>query len=301
LDTVRKLKAFMATADKGTFSEASRAIGVSPSVIMKRVDELEDEFGVALFVRSTRRVQLTDIGQLYLPKVQQLVRDYEDLRSGALRAPGALEGSLRVKSLTVPTLLLLGRIYADFQTQNSRLSMAVVTSDFAGNPLEEGFDLAIGIDEASYEGVIEEALHPYPRVVCASPAYLKRRGEPKHPHDLVDHECIAFSPAGTVWSFQTPRGRLGIDVHPTFTTTSAHFLNMVVADGKGVAMLSLLAAKPALEDGSLVQVLANFPVVERTLKVMIPETRIKLERVKALLARIREAFATDTPWPDGAI
>jgi DNA-binding transcriptional LysR family regulator len=301
LDTLRKLEAFMATADKGTFSEASRAIGVSPSVIMKRIDELEDEFGVALFSRSTRRVQLTDIGQLYLPKVQQLIRDYDDLRSGALRAPGALEGSLRIKALTVPTLLLLGRIFADFQAQNSRLSLTVITSDFAGNPLEEAFDLAIGIDESSYEGVFEEALHSYPRVACASPSYLKRRGAPQHPQELINHECIAFSPAGTVWSFQTPRGRLGIDVHPRFSTTNAHLLNALTADGKGIAMLSLLAAKPALKKGTLVQVLPNFPVAERTLKVMIPDTRIKLERVQALLGLIKDAFATDNPWPDVAL
>jgi DNA-binding transcriptional LysR family regulator len=296
LDALSKLKAFVATAETGTFSGAARRAGVSPSVIMKRVKELEADFHASLFTRSTRKVALTDAGQLYLPRIQRLVKEYEELQSGDFLAPGALEGPLRIKALSFPTIAFLGKLFSDFQKQNPRLTITVVTSEYPGNPIEEGFDLSFGTDASRYEGVFEELLHPYPRVICAAPAYLKRRGTPQEPHDLANHDCLAFSPGGPVWSFKTPRGPVNIDVHPAFASNNPRVLRDAAVRGDGIAHISTLSANSAIGRGELVPILTDFPLVERWFKVMVPESRLRFGRVQALLEKVKAAFLPNPPW-----
>lgn len=301
MDVLAKMKAFVATAELGTFSDAARAAGVSASVIMKRINELEDDFGVVLFTRSTRSVAMTDVGQLYLPRIRRMVKEYEDLRAGTFRAPGKLEGPLRVKALTFPTLLYFGSLFAEFRLHNPGLQMTVVTSDLPGDPAEEGFDMAIGTDLASYEGVVEELLHPYPRLTCASPAYLDRKGAPQHPRDLLNHECLGFSHGGSVWSFQTPNGTLNVDVHPAFATNNPRYLCDLACSGAGIVQLSMVVAKDAVERGLLVPLLNDFPLVDRWLKVLIPESRVRLARVQALLDKIKAMMTPEAPWARDAL
>lgn len=285
-DTLLNMKAFLATVETGTFSAAARKTRLSPSVVLKRVNELEAELHSPLFRRTTRRVVLSDVGQLYLPRIRQLVKEYEDLRAGTFRSPGALEGRLRLKAQSVPTLAYLGKLLTEFQSDNPRLELEVVLTEWPGNPIEEGFDIAIGLDVASYEGVAEVRLQPYPRVICAAPAYTERRGIPRDPRDLADHDCLAFSPAGMTWSFNTPKGPLSIELRPPFATNNPQLLYSAACDGNGITQLSMLIAEPGLRSGALITLLEDFPLVDRWMKVMVPENRLHLARVKALLKLI---------------
>ncbi|HTH99288.1 MAG TPA: LysR family transcriptional regulator [Stellaceae bacterium] len=297
MDFVQKLKAFVATVERGTFSGAARALGSSASVILKRVDELEFELKSTLFVRTTRHIALTEIGELYLPHIRKMLRDHELLTSGQLRAPGNLEGIIKIKAMTIPTLAQFGQVLSDFWAAHPGLVIEFTASDTAGNPIDHGVDIAIGIDNVSYENVQEEVLCPYPRVICGAPDYLARRGKPLHPNDLYEHRCLAFGPVGAVWPFKLPNGRLNIDVRPALVSNSPQQLQMVALSGGGIAQLSLLAAAPDLAAGRLVQVLEDFPLDERWLKMFVPESRANVTRVKALTAAIRDYYRSQ-PAPN---
>lgn len=296
MDALPKLKAFLATAETGTFSDAARQIGVSPSVIMKRVNELEFDFRAKLFSRSTRRVTLTDEGRLYLVPVQRIVKEFDELRSGAFRASSGLEGRIRVRAPIATTTHHLRQIFSDFQKQNPKVGLTVITSEWAGNPIADGFDIVIASDLMSYQGVAEERLCPVSRVVCASPLYLERRGTPREPHELKNHDILTFSPAGLgCWSFQTPSGPLSVDVHPMLGTDNPKYLCAAAADGRGIAMLATLTAASALENGSLVPILQDFPLSPRWMKLMVPESSLRLAPVQALRNLIRERFRQRQP------
>jgi len=197
MDTLLNIKAFLATARAGSFSAAARQLGVAPSVVVKRINRLEDQMRAQLFVRSTRKLALTDIGERYFPRYQILVGEVEDAINGAAASPGRIEGHLRIKCPTTLTILNFGEIINDFQAAHPGISVEIVLIDRSVNPVEEDFDIAIGAMPASYANVIDEPLSPYPRVLCAAPSYLATRGEPKHPIDLIGHDCLTFQTTGS--------------------------------------------------------------------------------------------------------
>ncbi|HTH95806.1 MAG TPA: LysR family transcriptional regulator [Stellaceae bacterium] len=300
MDVLPKMKAFLATAETGSFSDAARRAGVSPSVIMKRVNELELDFRTTLFTRSTRKVSLTDMGRLYLTPIQRLVKEFEEIRSGGFRKTGGLEANLRIRTPIGPTLKFLGKLLCDFQRQNPKVSLTVITTEWPGNPIADGFDLVVGMDAMSYEGVVEEKLAPVPRVVCASPLYLESRGMPQHPQDLVSHDLLTFTPAGlNCWTFETATGPMQIDVHPILGTNNPQYLCDAGIAGVGIVQLTLLTATPGLESGRLVPILKDFPLVQRWVKLMIPEASLRQPAVQALRDVIRERYRTTTPMERG--
>ena len=296
MDTILNMKAFVATARSGSFSEAARQLSVAPSVISKRVNQLEWQLRSRLLERTTRRVRLTEVGEQYLPTIRGIINEYDDLVAGMLRSPGELEGHIRIKSPAALTNLHLGKIYTEFQRAHPRVTLEVVLMDRSVNPIEEGFDFVLGVLPASFEGVVEEALLPYPRVACAAPRYLKQRGEPKHPRDLSNHDCLVFQPAGTNWTFQSRRGPISVAVRPKFSSNDIQVVVAAAQDGSGVAILSKLIAKEALRTGTLVTVLKEFPLPDHWLKAFIPKSRVGLARVQALLNCIRGAFSPVPPW-----
>jgi DNA-binding transcriptional LysR family regulator len=296
MDTILNMKAFLATARSGSFSEAARQLSVAPSVVSKRVNQLEWQLRSRLLERTTRRVRLTEVGEQYLPTIRGIITEYDDLVAGSLRAPGELEGHIRVKSPAAITNLHLGKVFTDFQRAHPRVTLEIVLMDRSVNPIEEGFDVVLGLLPASYENVIEEALLPYPRVACASPKYLKQRGEPKDPRDLANHDCLVFQPAGSTWTFHSKRGPISVQVRPKFISNDIQIIVEAAKDGGGIAILSKLISKQARKEGTLVPVMTAFPLPDHWLKAFIPQSRVGLARVQSLLAAVRGAFSPVPPW-----
>lgn len=292
MDMLLKIKAFIATADGGNFSAAARKLYVSPSVIMKRVDELEWDFKTTLFDRSTRRLTLTDTGQSYLTHARQLMRSYNDMVSGAILSPGSIEGPIRIK---VPAIFIrqgLGDVFSAFRLQYPLVRLDIVASDRGGNPWTEGFDIAVGMDQMAYPEVVEQVIRPFPRRLCASPAYLARHAAPRHPRDLVQHPCLTFSIAGSIWGFNSTEGRFEVDVQPVLITNDSEYLCAAACDGQGIVQLALPHVADALQMGKLVSVLEPFPLVERWVKLMVPSARLELLRVKLLFDKMALQLAS---------
>jgi DNA-binding transcriptional LysR family regulator len=286
MDMLVKLKAFIATADAGNFSAAARNLYASPSVIMKRVDALEWDFKTTLFERSTRRLTLTDTGQSYLTHARQLIKSYNDMVSGAILSPGSIEGPIRIKAPAVFIRQGLGDLLTTYRVQNPLVQLDIIASDRGGNPAMEGFDIAVGMDQMSYPDVVEQVIRPFPRLLCASPAYLAQHDAPLHPRDLIHHPCLAFSIAGPIWGFNTPEGRVDVDVRPVLTTNDVGYLCATACDGQGIVQLALPIVTDALQAGQLVPVLEQFPLMPRWVKIMAPSSRLELLRVKLLFDRM---------------
>jgi DNA-binding transcriptional LysR family regulator len=295
-DTLLNMKAFLATARGGSFSEAARQIGVATSVITKRVNQLEWALNAKLLVRTTRSVKLTEIGERYFTSIRDMVGEYDNMVAGIRRSPGELEGHVRVKAPVALSTMHLGKVFAAFQRDNPRITLDVVLNDRSVNPVEEGFDIVLGIVPASYDGVIEEPLHVYPRLLCASPAYIRKHGAPEHPRDLVNHDCLAFSHAGTTWTFQSSKGNIDVTVKPRFMSNDSSVLVAAACDGNGIMVASKLAALSAIHAGKLVPLLPDYPTTDLWLRALIPQSRIGLKRIQALMNVVREALLPVPPW-----
>jgi DNA-binding transcriptional LysR family regulator len=298
LDTVQNLKAFLLVARTGSFSAAAREAGLATSVLAKRIDQLEAAVRTPLFVRSTRRIVLTEAGQAWLARARSVASDVDDLMAAAARPRDDLEGPLRIKAPTTLAVLYVGDILARFQIRYPKVTMDIVLTDRPLNPLHEGFDLAISVFGTAYDGVIDVPLCPVRRTVCAAPAYLAARGSPEHPRELAAHDTLNFHPTGDVWMFESTSGPVSVAVHPRLSANDGQVLLSAARAGAGIALLSNYVAGPALRRGELKPVLQPFKVPDIWLKALVPESRRHVARVRALVDALIAAFASP-PWHAG--
>lgn len=296
MDTLANLKAFVSSAETGSFSEAARQADLAPSVIAKRVDQLEWRIRAPLFTRSTRKLTLTDVGERYLPTLRKLVRQMDDTLNGMAQASGELEGHIRIKIPTTLGVLRLSELLNQFLQNQPMISLEVVLADRSVNPLEEGFDIAIGARPESYGQVQDHPLHLIRRRLCASPAYLARQGVPQTPAELSEHDCLVFATSGTRWEFLSPQGLVGIDVRPKLKSNDGGALCQATLAGQGISMLADYLVASALKAGHLVEVLPDFKPPDLWLKALVPVNRIDLPRIRTLLQWLTQQLAQAPLW-----
>lgn len=290
MDSIQNLKAFVRSAALGSFAAAAREAGTAPSVIMKRVGQLEHQFGVSLFRRSTRKLSLTDEGAHLLPRCLRLTADFDAMIEP--RAGRALmRGQLQVRSAGPAGARLLTPIFCDFMRANPRLELNIVWTEQLTNPLEDGADIAIGTRTTSYQDVVDVPLMPYPRVACASPGYLGQRGYPQHPRELASHDCLISPRSGSLWRFNGETGETTVEVRARFTANSSLTLREAARSDLGVAMLPLFLAQEDLDSGRLVRLFADYEPLGLWLKALVPASKMEVEQVRALLDYLRQRLA----------
>ena len=297
MNTLLNIKAFLLVTKDGTFSSAARELGVAPSVITKRITQLEQQLGAQLFIRSTRGLTLTDVGEHYLPKFQRLIAELDQLISGDEEVMG-IEGHLRIKAPTTVTSMFLGSIFSDFLTLHPGLTMDVELHDFIINPMEDGFDLVVAARPASYPSVVDIPLCPYPLTLCCSKGYMEERGLPQHPSELVEHRCLTSILLGNSWMFKSQRGSMNIEVHSLFRANDSRVILEAVRRGLGLGILPDYLAEADLAAGTLIPVLAEFPVTELWLKAQVPNMKINKPAVKELVKFLKERMQPIPPWED---
>jgi DNA-binding transcriptional LysR family regulator len=296
MDTVANMRAFLAVARYGSFSEAARQLNLVPSVAAKRVSQLEHAVGSKLFERSTRKVALTEAGQQFQARARSLIADLDDTLGGLKRAGDRLEGRILMMVPTTLNMLVLSGAVSGFLRAHEHITMELALVDRSVNPAEEGFDLAIsGHAASSYEGVVDVPLYPFEQVLCASPEYLEHRGTPLHPHDLEDHDGLFFKPLGTAWRFNSEQGQLSVDVRARLIANDNITLRAAALAGNGIAMLPRYVSGDALEGGQLVALLAGFPVPRAWFRAHVTQHRAKLARIVRLLEWLKSALEEALP------
>ncbi len=287
MDSLIHFRTFLAVAKCEGFSDAARQLHVVPSVVAKRISQLEDSLQTRLFERTTRHVALTESGQRLLSRAPALIAGFDDvlsdMRSNSNPQDGEVEGHIRVMSPTTLTLLYLGPVFDSFLAAHDRVTLEISLVDRSINPVEEGFDVAISGRSASYDGVIDVPLCPANPIACAAPAYLKRSAALTHPRDLAEHACLVFKPSGTHWVFNSARGPAHVDVVPRLMADDNLSLLHSAIQGRGIAVLPAYVCGAALASGDLQVVLPDFPPVQNWFKAYVPRRRHGLPRVQALL------------------
>ncbi|MES2511958.1 MAG: LysR family transcriptional regulator [Pseudomonadota bacterium] len=283
MDVLGNLKTFLAVASYGGFSEAARKLHVVPSVVAKRIAQLEKTMGARLFERSTRSVMLTEAGEQLQARAASLMTDFDDLVTTVQRDDGKLEGHIRVMAPTTLTMVYLGQVMNAFLEKHERITMELALVDQSINPQERGFDMAISGRVASYDGVLDVPLCAVRPMLFASPAYVAAHGEPAHPRELSDHRCLVFAPTGVNWQFQSSRGAISVEVKPRLLADDNRTLLDAAVRGMGVVALPLYVARDALAAGQLQPLLGKFPLQETWFRAYVPRRSHKLARVQALV------------------
>jgi len=296
MDTLLNIRAFIAAAEAGSLAGAARRLCVSPSVITKRIARLEDEMRATLFIRTTRKLEITAIGAEYLPRYRGIVNEIDEALRGARQSGGVLQGTLRIKSPTTITLLYLGRFFSDFQARHPNVNIDLVLMDRSANPNEEGFDIAIGAMPTSYANVIDIPLCVNERVLCASPTYLSEREKILHPQDLIHHDCLVLPTIGNSWTFKGEAGDIEVTVRSRFSVNDAQMLHDAACAGRGVTVVSEYIARRSIQEGRLTALLPDYPPKSLWLRAMVPRSRMDRSIVSAFIDDLKTYTSPIAPW-----
>lgn len=284
MDTYEHLRTFVRVARDGSFTSAAHGLGVVPSVVAKRIAQLEASLNTRLFDRSTRSMRLTETGETLHMRAAHLIAGLDELLASVGQDESRLEGHLRVMAPTSLTIARLGPMFCEFLREHPRITIEVALMDTSSNPAEGGFDVAISGRSANYEGVLDIPICPVQPVLCAAPAYLENNGSPNHPRDLADHDCLVFKPSSGHWHFQSPRGGVSVEVPARLLADDNHTLLEAARVGLGIAALPTYVVHDALVRGTLVTVLDSYPLQDSWFKAYVPKRKRNVARTVALIA-----------------
>lgn len=286
MDNIVNLRTFLTAARLGSFAAAARSLSVSPSVVSKRIGQLEHEFRVPLFHRSTRDLRLTDDGSRLLPRCIQLVSDYDDLREDG--SSTRISGLLRIESPGSVTAMILGPLFCEFLALHPAVELDLRLTDRLENPLARGCDVTIGTRPSIYEEVTDFPLMPYPCAAYASRDYIARKGSPAHPKQLGKHTCLVSLLHGKTWHFFSDGGDFAAHVKPRLMVNDTIVLREGVRRGLGIAILPTLLVEEDIEAGRIAAVLPEFRPPPMWIKAQVATQNTVKPSVMALIEFLKQ-------------
>ena len=281
MDRIDSVAVFSEVAERASFTEAARRLNRSPAAVTRAVAELEARLGVRLLDRTTRSVSVTEAGQRFLAGARRELADLAEIEQAAMGQGSAPRGELRV---TAP--IVFGRrhvlpLVTDFLARYPDVSMRLTLLDRPVNLVEEGFDVAIRIGTLPDTSAIATRAGSLRRIVAASPDYLKRRGEPKTPGDLGDHDTIAFLGIESMerWRFNNGEAR----IRPRLSVNTAEAAIDAAKASFGITRVLSYQVVDALSDGSLVRLLRDYETEPTPVHALYPSGRHPPPKLRAFL------------------
>jgi len=280
------LSVFRTVVDLGSFSQASRALGLSPAAISKNVAELEAHLGVRLLNRTTRRMSLTEAGMAYHDKVARILDDLEEADGSIGGSAQAPRGRLRISAPVTLTLVALAEALPAFLKLYPDIALDVRTDDRRVDLVRDGYDLAVrGSDLLEDSGFVARKLTVLKHVLCASPAYFERHGRPQTPADLRGHTCVQFSLSdhADAWTFVRGTETVRVPVDGRYKISSSLAVREALVGGFGLSLIPELYVRQALADGRLVTALADWRADETGIYAVYPSRRFTPAKVRVFI------------------
>ena len=293
---VEHLKLFVRLATTNNISRAGHELGVSPAVASSHISKLEAVLGIRLVHRTTRKVSLTEEGVAFLPHAEEVLSSVEAARASVGAGSASPRGTLRVAAPASFGRMHLMPALKAFLSRHPDLTMDIRFTDTIVDLVEGGFDIAIRNAGLKDSALIARKLAPDNRIVCASPDYLAKFGEPATPHDLHNHQCINLMGLES-WVFDTTDGHLSIKTKGIFRTDYGEAVRDACVDGLGIAINSTWSAYQHLHRGELLQVLRDYPLVSDTaIWAVYPSSRLLAPKVRAFIDYFAEQYGRTPYW-----
>ena len=296
MDRLYLMTVFVAVAEEESFAGAARRLGMSPPAVTRAIASLEDRLGVKLLNRTTRYVRATDAGQRYLDDARRVIAAADEADEAAVGINSEPRGHL-----TVTAPVLFGRMYVmpgivNFLQTYPETSVSALFLDRVVNMLEEGVDVGIRIGELSDSSYRALRVGQVRRVLCASPAYLKKNGIPNTPQELKQHQVIVASGVtqSVEWRFQDQGEPVNVRMKPRLTVCTNDGAIEAALQGLGVTRLMSYQVAPLLVSGKLKVVLSEFESPPVPVHIIHREGRNASTKMRAFIDLMAERLRADT-------
>ena len=294
MDRLQSMRVFQEVVDEGGFAAAARRLELTPAAVTRLVSDLEKHLGVRLLQRTTRRLSLTPAGEAYLARLRTILSDIDEADAVVQAESREMSGTVRILAQPLVATHILAPAIPGFQRQHPDVTLELHVHDVV-DPNVEDFDLTIVtstvplVSSAVVRTVIESQA-----VLCASPDYLRRAGEPRDPQDLVKHRCLRLRAEGTRLRAMTlidPTAgdrRIEVDVPAVVTANHTDTLMRATIGGAGIGMQPADLIAPMLKAGVLQRVLAPWITGRLQLTAAMPSRKYMPTRTRAFLEHVVE-------------
>jgi DNA-binding transcriptional LysR family regulator len=300
MDLLGALGVLARVVQTGSFSAVARERALSQAAVARQISQLEDHFGVRLFHRTTRKLSLTDDGEVLLGLARPVLEGVEGIEAALGQKSASPVGLVRV-GVTVTASRFLSLSLPSLLLEHPGLKVELVVGDRFGDMVEDRLDLAMRVGEITDASLVVRRSGTAVRVAVAAPSYIERHGEPSSPAALADHTCIVhdLGPDSDVWTFVTPEGTKSVRVSGGFLANDIRAVHLAARSGYGIGNVVLVEVFDDLHNGTLVRVLRDYPgagvqfnLVYPSRRHLAPRTRLVLDFIWEQVRQIQEELAT---------
>jgi len=298
MDRFQEMRAFVAVVETGSFVRAADATDLSKTAVSRLVGDLESRLGARLLHRTTRRLSLTQEGEVFYERCKRLLEEVAEAEAELTAQAAEASGQLRVNVPTTFGLLHLAPLWPAFMAQHPKVVLDVTLADRLVDLVDEGYDLAVRIARLQASSLVSRPLTSTRMILCASPEYLRRHGTPEHPSDVARHSVIAYTllSMGEQWEFQGPQGSISVKVQPRMRTNSGDTCCAAALQHQGIVLQPAFLVGPHLASGALVELLPQYRSIELGVHVVYPSRKHLTPKVRVLVDFLVSAFRV-RPWP----
>jgi DNA-binding transcriptional LysR family regulator len=295
---------FVKVVEEGGFTAAARALELPKSSVSRSVALFEEELGVLLLRRSTRKVELTEAGRLFYDAASRALAGLEDARATVSDLQGSLRGTVRITAPSDAGVWILGPIVARFVEQNPCVHIDVLLTSRVVDLLAEGVDFALRASKITDTSLIARRLAPRDAALYAAPRYLERHPAPSRPAELSAHDCVIFRAdhGRAEWLLSGPAGDEAVEVRGRVTADDFVFVHQATVCGLGIGLMPKFLAQPSVARGELVSVLPSYLGFRGVWHLVYPSARYLPRRAVAFRDAILAELGApaSAPAPSGA-
>ncbi|QYF94107.1 LysR family transcriptional regulator [Massilia sp. PAMC28688] len=307
MDRLQSMRVFAKVVEHGSFARAAQVLDMSNTVVTRNIADLEAHLGTRLLNRTTRKLSLTETGHNYLERVKQILADIDDADAMASSSARKASGTLRIYCQTSFGQSQLARLLPMYSELMPDVVLDVTLADYPVDLVEEGFDIGILLGLQKFEAtMIARRLAMSKLVLCASPEYVARHGEPKTPYEVSNHKVLnfAFEQLRHSWpvSFdgQGPKGE--IPISSRMVSNNGLVLRHAALAGLGIMVRSSFTLDDDFSSGRLVQLLKGHPLGTMPVNLIYPSRQLMSFKVRSFVDFMSAQFPhpESDPWLDSA-
>lgn len=287
IETLSDIPIFLSVARQGSFTQAAKDLGITPSAISKRIGTMEERMGVRLFNRTTRKVTLSDEGTLFYDYAERIIEEAEAAEQMVSDVTGKPAGVLRIAMPVSFGLAVLNQAVTAFAVEFPDVMIHAEQDDRPADMVEGRFDVAIRVGKLEDSSMKAKKLADIDMTLCASPQYLRQHGIPKSPGDLKNHKFLAYQNhiRPKAWIYKDQRGQSGsVAVPCRFTSNNGDILVQAAKDGLGVVLLPTFLTQAHIQSGDLVPLFDGYQTLpERGVYALYAPSPKTAPKVRAFL------------------
>lgn len=281
MNDLKYMAVFFHVVDAGGFTAASRRLGMAKSAVSRQISVLEKELGVRLLNRSTRKMSLTEAGEIYFQACSQVVSEASEAARTVSGLSMELTGSLRISCPIALGNDYIAPLVKEFLDQHPGLKVELFVSDQIMNMVEEGFDVAIRVGWLADSGLVARKITNSPRLLCASPGYLEKHGKPECPEQLAEHQWVVYTllPTPNRQILKKQGSQRTVHVNGRFKTNNILTLRSLLIEGAGMGVISDFLIHGDIKQGRLVSMMQDYDFGDAGVYAVYPNRHHKQSKV----------------------